>query len=168
MKIEANTPGIFTIGHSSLTYEAFFALLSEHGIQYLVDVRSQPYSRHVPHFNRETVQAEAEARGVDYRFMGDALGGRPGDALREPGTGAPDYDAMAKEPALLRALDDVVGWARIRRVALMCSEGDPAACHRTKLLGKVLQSGYGVTVLHITQRGLVSQDDAFPEQLSLL
>jgi uncharacterized protein (DUF488 family) len=35
---------IYTIGHSNHTLENFTALLREHAIEVLVDVRSQPYS----------------------------------------------------------------------------------------------------------------------------
>jgi len=157
---------IFTIGHSNHTIEAFFALLEQHQIALLVDVRTSPYSRYVPQFNREPLAAETARHGLVYRYLGDDLGGRPGDpALLTDG--APDYAKMAVDPRLLKALSKVVAVAATRRVVLFCSEGDPAACHRGNLLGRVLVNRFSVDVSHITADGLRSQLDLLPEQTTL-
>ena len=68
---------IYTIGHSNHESEAFLALLQEHDITLLVDVRSSPYSRYVPQANRETLAHALEAAGIGYRWVGDRLGGKP-------------------------------------------------------------------------------------------
>jgi hypothetical protein len=68
---------IFSIGHSSQSLETFFALLRLHEIQVLVDIRSSPYSKYVPHFNSNALVAAAEQTNITYMFMGQELGGRP-------------------------------------------------------------------------------------------
>ncbi|MHB8870196.1 MAG: DUF488 domain-containing protein [Thermoleophilia bacterium] len=157
---------IFTIGHSNLSIDAFFALLDQHQIALLVDVRTSPYSRYVAQFNREPLAAEAERRDVAYRYLGEDLGGRPSDpALLTNGT--PDYAKMAVDPRLLDALGKVITAAATRRVVLLCSEGDPAECHRGRLLGRVLVNRFSVDVAHITADGLRSQLHLLPEQTTL-
>lgn len=65
---------IYTIGHSTHSLEHFIALLRQYGINALCDVRSSPYSRMNPQFNRETGQATPlppqPCRGVLEREMG--------------------------------------------------------------------------------------------------
>jgi uncharacterized protein (DUF488 family) len=157
---------VFTIGHSNHSIEAFFTLLEQHQIALLVDVRTSPYSRHVPQFNQEPLAAETTRRGLVYRHLGDDLGGRPSDpALLTDG--APDYDKMAVDPRLLEALGKVVTAAATCRVVLLCSEGDPAECHRGRLLGRVLVNRFSVDVAHITTDVLRSQLDLLPEQTTL-
>src|SRR5215469_13535814 len=68
---------IFSIGHSNQSIEAFLALLQQHQIQVLVDVRSSPYSKYVPQFNSTPLADAVRQVGVKYMFMGRELGGRP-------------------------------------------------------------------------------------------
>lgn len=168
MSIQDTVRILYTIGHSNLNFDQFFRLLDEHGIQCVIDVRSQPYSRYVPHFNREGFRAEVERRGLTYEYKGDTLGGRPQAVDANGPTEAPDYEAMAKCPSLLETLEELVGRASETRFALVCSEGDPSQCHRTKLLGRVIESQFRAQVVHITADGTVTQSELHPEQLKLL
>ena len=68
---------VLTVGHSNHPLETFVSLLRQHGVTTLADVRSAPYSRFNPHFNRKSLDAALQAHGIAYRFMGQALGGRP-------------------------------------------------------------------------------------------
>ena len=77
---------IYTIGHSDHTRPAFVDLLRKFDVALLVDVRSQPYSRWTPQFNREDLAHDLEEAGIAYRSMGDSLGGRPADPVRRPGS----------------------------------------------------------------------------------
>jgi len=67
---------IYTIGHSNHSIEFFLKLLSKFNIEILVDIRFHPYSRYVPHFNRENLAPVLENSGIEYVYMGDRLGGR--------------------------------------------------------------------------------------------
>ncbi|HJT23377.1 MAG TPA: DUF488 family protein, partial [bacterium] len=44
---------LYTVGHSSRSFEEFLKLLRAHGIGRIVDVRTVPKSRRVPWFNKE-------------------------------------------------------------------------------------------------------------------
>src|SRR6185312_2217550 len=97
-------PTIWTVGHSNHDLETFLALLQRHQVAYVVDVRSYPYSRFAPHFNRECLQAAIEGQAVNYLFLGLALGGRPQRADQLDAAGHALYDRMAVEPAFLEAI----------------------------------------------------------------
>jgi uncharacterized protein (DUF488 family) len=158
---------IHTVGHSDHTTATFVDLLRDHGIALVVDVRSQPYSRWAPQFNRGTLARDLEDAGIAYRFMGDALGGRPTDqALYDPGHESPDYQRVEQTPAYQAGIDQLLELARTQRVALMCGEGDHRHCHRHLLITQTLL-GRGVRVRHIQPDGGTAEGELIPRQLSL-
>ena len=129
---------VFAIGHSNHPAEAFLGLLLRHGIEEVVDVRSSPHSRYNPQFNRKTLQAALAEAGVGYVFMGAELGGRPADPSCYDGEGRVQYDRLAETDAFKEGVQRVIRRADERRIALMCSEKEPLACHRTLLIAQVL------------------------------
>jgi len=157
---------IYTIGHSSHTVEDLLALLRKHAIEVLVDVRSQPYSRHVPHFNRETLARVLREQGFTYEHKGDRLGGRSTDEVFLLADGSVDYDRLRASEDFQQALDELLALARGRRVALMCAEGDHRRCHRGQLITPALLAR-NVTVLHIQPDGSLIDAASEPHQLSL-
>jgi len=144
-------PSIFTIGHSTLSYERFAQIVRDVGVTAIADVRSAPYSRYFDHFNRETLQAKLRADNIAYVFLGDSLGGRPKDSryFRE---GVADYEKMADAPGFKEGIDRVIEGVARHRIALMCSEHDPLDCHRCLLIGRVL-NGRKISVGHILSSG---------------
>lgn len=70
---------VLTLGHSTHAIDRFIELLSLHGVNAVADVRSSPYSRMNPPFNREMVRNALNKRGVAYSFLGRELGARPKD-----------------------------------------------------------------------------------------
>lgn len=136
---------IFTIGHSNHPIERFVALLQAAGVSLLADVRSTPYSRRVPQYNRERLRDTLKAAGIDYRHLGDALGGKPQG-------GARDYIAMARTPAFAAALDAVIAESSRGAVSLMCAEREPMDCHRTILVSRHLATR-GVDIVHLLADG---------------
>ncbi len=154
---------ILTIGHSNHTAERFLELLAGAGISLLVDVRSIPHSRWVPHFSRPRLQALLGEAGIAYEFQGDALGGRPArpELFRD---GVADYERMAAEPEFRAGLARVRAAAAERRLALMCAERDPLDCHRALLVGRALAET-GATVTHILADGAQEPQAALEERL---
>ena len=155
----AQPPGIFTIGHSNHALDTFLHLLEAHAIQVLVDVRSQPFSRYVTHFNYPEIEDAIERRGIQYRYMGKELGGRPqGDSFYDV-DGYVLYNRVAEAPFFRKGIARLEEDAGMSRVAVMCSEEDPTNCHRRLLIGRVL-TGDGVPFLHIRGDGrLQSEED---------
>jgi uncharacterized protein (DUF488 family) len=156
---------LYTIGHSDHTLAAFVDLLRQHAITRVVDVRSQPYSRWTPQFNREPLRRDLEEAGLTYRFMGDALGGRPSDPALYT-AGAPDYGKMAEATAYRQGIEQLLDLARTERVAVLCSEGDHRRCHRHRLIAQTLLQR-GARVLHIQPDGGTVEAEPEPQQLSL-
>jgi uncharacterized protein (DUF488 family) len=139
---------IYSVGHSNRPRELFIALLQRHGVQTLVDVRSAPYSRYVPHFNRPELGEAVERAGIHYLYLGEELGGRPPTEEYYDSESHVLYGRVAVAPFFLRGLERLKDEAALYRAAIMCSEEDPTNCHRHLLIARVLES-QGVTVLHI-------------------
>lgn len=138
---------IYTIGHSSHSLSTFIRLLSTAEITGVADVRSSPFSGRSPQYNRREFEAALKQRGIEYRFFGKALGGRPKDP-RLYVRGTADYEAMARTDTFKQGVDRVLTGSNKHRLALMCSELDPIECHRCLLVGRAL-SILGAPVLHI-------------------
>lgn len=153
---------VFTIGHSNHDMPTFLGLLRRHRIEVLVDVRSEPYSKWASQFNKAELQAALIGAGIEYRYSGRQLGGRPRDGALAA-RGAPDYDRLAESPEFQTELAEVIRLTSEKRVALMCGESDPYECHRERLLASELRKRR-VDVAHILADGSISR----PEQGSLL
>jgi uncharacterized protein (DUF488 family) len=151
------TPGLFTIGHSNLALDDFLGLLRQHGIQAVADVRTVPRSRYVPHFNAGQLRDALARCDVSYLPFGRELGGRPEDAGFYDAQGHVLYGRLAASPAFQQGIGRVVASAQTQRVALLCSEEDPARCHRHVLIGRVLGER-GVAVTHIRRDGHVEAE----------
>ena len=162
---------IHTIGYGSRSLDDFVSVLKTHEIGYLIDVRSAPYSRFKPEFSKNALEAHLREHGIRYIYLGDKLGGQPDDPTCYA-DGKVIYDEVRRRPFFQEGLARVeAAFGRRLRVVLMCSEGKPEQCHRSKLIGQALLE-HGIPVTHIDQNGeLVSQADVINEltdgQLSL-
>ena len=168
---------IYTIGHSNVSGEAFVAALQRHGIAAVVDVRSVPFSRYTPQFNRGVLKRALAGGAIAYHFAGDYLGGRPTDPTCYLSGELPegkadylslvDYDEVPTRPWFRRGLDRLLEIVRERPTAIMCSEEDPLRCHRHHLIAQALLTR-GVTVRHLRKEGVVEAAEAEPKQMTLL
>jgi uncharacterized protein (DUF488 family) len=157
---------VFTIGHSTHSWERFIALLRGANVTAIADVRTSPYSRLYPHFNRDDLRQELRLDCISYVFLGKELGGRPSER-KFYCEGVADYEKMAQASAFGEGLDRVVEGAKKYRIALMCSERDPLDCHRCLLVSRALAQR-GVQVRHILDNGnIVSQDEIEEKLLDL-
>ncbi len=160
MSMNKNMNVLYTIGYGTRSIEDLAGLLARYGVEYLIDVRSQPYSRFKPEFSKDALQAHLKEGGIRYIYMGDALGGRPADKslyVNDKVDYAKLRDRAIYQEGIKRlhaALDKELC------VALMCSEEKPQECHRSKLIGETL-SEQGVEVRHIDENGdLKTQQEA--------
>jgi len=154
---------VFTIGHSTHNAEAFLGLLRLHGVDAVADVRSSPFSRFNPQFNREPLEQFLKVNGVQYVFLGLELGARSEDRSCYD-QGRVQYARLAQTPLFQSGLDRIVQGAGRFRVALMCAEKEPLECHRTLLVAKALAVG-GQRVLHIHADGRLETHEAAMERL---
>ena len=148
------TRRLFSIGHSNHTSEKFLDLLRQHRIEVLVDARSHPYSRFTPHFRARLLQEAVTGAGIEYLFMGKELGGRPdGDEFYDA-EGHVLYWRVAESQLFLDGIARLENGIKKYRVAIMCSEENPAVCHRRLLVGRVLKTR-GVQLEHIRGDGSI-------------
>jgi uncharacterized protein (DUF488 family) len=145
-------PTIWTVGHSNHSWEAFQTLLSGERIETLIDVRSSPYSRFAPQFNRELLAAALDQTGIAYYFQGAALGGRPEDPAHYDADGYALYGPMSERPQFRAAINSLLAGAASQRLALLCACGRPDECHRRLLVGRVL-TRHGARLRHILPDG---------------
>jgi uncharacterized protein (DUF488 family) len=143
---------IWTIGHSNHPLETLLALLSRHGIEAVVDVRSSPYSRYASQFNREPLCAAVMAHAIQYAFLGDLLGGRVEDQRFYDDQGRVLYGELARSAGFCQGIERLLELASQHRTAILCGEEDPTDCHRRLLVGRVLGQR-GVSVVHLRGDG---------------
>jgi len=143
---------LYTIGHGSREPEDFLALLKGFGIEYLIDVRSLPYSKFNPQFNQNDLKFLLEENGIKYVFMGDSIGGRPND-LSCYTDGKVDYEILRTKDFFLEGIERLkTAYNKDLNVVIMCSESDPCDCHRSKLIGRVLDREK-IGIQHIDEKG---------------
>jgi uncharacterized protein (DUF488 family) len=155
---------LYTIGHSNHSLDQFIRLLEENSIMTLVDVRSAPYSRYSPHFNKESLEAALRERDIQYAYAGKFLGGRPTDPGCYKSRTLPteradylhevDYPEVMKRDWFRKGIDRLLELADEQTAAIMCSEENPAQCHRHHLIAKYLMANHPeVKVTHIRGDG---------------
>ena len=144
-------PTVFTIGHSTHLQEYFISLLSMHGITALCDVRSKPYSRINPQFNREDLKQSLREKSVAYVFLGKELGARSEDPSCYE-NGKLQYVRLAQSALFQQGIERVQEGMKDHGIALMCAEKEPLECHRTILVARYLED-FGVEIQHIHADG---------------
>jgi uncharacterized protein (DUF488 family) len=155
---------LYTIGHSNHTLNKLVSLLNPRSVVNLVDVRTNPYSRYNPQFNKEILEFELPKNQIRYIFMGKQLGGRPDDPKLykhlAPRSRDVDYLHEVNYPKLMQrpwfqqAIREILDLAELDSTAIMCSEEDPAECHRHHLITKYILEKYPeVEIRHIRGDG---------------
>ena len=157
---------LYTIGHSNHNIEKFISLLDESDIALLVDVRSSPYSRYNPQFNKENLDTVLPRHEIQYAYAGKYLGGRPSDPTCYKNKILPEGDAdhlhlvdyleVMKRQWFIQGVERLLELADEQTTAIMCSEENPAECHRHHLIAKYIMDKHPeVDVKHIRGDGTV-------------
>jgi len=154
---------LYTIGHSNHQIEKFIDLLKRHAISVVCDVRSQPYSRHNPQFNRETIQQRLKDQNISYVFLGAELGARSSDTSCT-GSGKVQFNCLSQTSKFRDGIKRVNTGMDSYRVALMCAEKDPLLCHRTMLICRSLRNE-GMFIKHILADGSVETNAEMEKRL---
>jgi uncharacterized protein (DUF488 family) len=155
---------IWTIGHSTRTYDEFCLLLKQFDINLLVDVRAFPGSRRYPHFNRSELQVALQRDGIDYLHM-PALGGRRKPLANSPNgvwrnesfRGYADYMDTDEFKSAIATLEQL---ASTVRVAYMCSESVWWKCHRGLISDSLKLRKWNV--IHILEKGKTQEHPFTP------
>lgn len=155
---------VYTIGHSNRSIEQFIALLDEHNIALLVDIRTVPRSRHNPQFGQDQLPDSLRASGIDYRYVKD-LGGLRKSSADSPNGGWRNasfrgYADWMQTDAFASAVDELIEAARAQTTAIMCAEAVPWRCHRS-LVGDALLVR-GIEVIDIMDPGSARDENLTP------
>jgi uncharacterized protein (DUF488 family) len=159
-------PTLYTIGHSTRTFEELVSALKTHGIETLVDIRAFPMSRRLPHFNRESLERSLPERGIRYAWI-KALGGyrkatrkdSPHTALRN--ANFRNYADYTLTPEFELAVTELLQIANSSRTAYMCAERVYFHCHRMIVSDWLVAHGH--EVLHIDAEGPTRPHKLFAE-----
>lgn len=141
--MEGEQPPLYTIGHSTHSLDGLLALLRQHAITAVADVRSRPYSARLGHFNREELSAALEKADIKYVFLGKELGARRDEPESYSGDQAA-YDRIALLPDFRGGMQRLRRGASQYQVALLCSEKEPLDCHRTVLVCRELRRDFDI------------------------
>ena len=141
---------LFSIGHGNKKVDTFLHELKKFNINYLVDVRSKPYSKFNPHFNQNDLKYFLKQYNIKYLFLGDLIGGLPDDKSCYDENGKVDYQLLKDKDFFVQGLNRLIkAHDKQLKIAIMCSETNPRECHRSKLIGKELLK-YGIDINHIS------------------
>jgi uncharacterized protein (DUF488 family) len=155
---------LYTIGHSNYEIETFVSLLKKHEINAVADVRSHPYSRFMPHFNRTSLQKILAQENIHYVFLGKELGARSDD-LQCYVNGKAVYEKIAATDKFQEGIQRILKGLLKHKISLMCAEKDPITCHRAILvcqhihhpdlnINHILKSGDLESHIHLEERML--------------
>ena len=155
---------LYTIGHSNHPIDVFLQPVADKEINQLVDIRSRPYSRFNPQFNEKALQQTLLEHGVEYIYLGNSLGGRPSDpscyihgvipAKSDEIYREVDYTRVMQKAWFIEGIHTLLDLASQQTTCILCSEKDPAHCHRQHLIARYLLAHHpDVTIQHILADG---------------
>lgn len=150
---------ICSIGHSNKNIDDFIKELKDNDIELLVDLRSQPYSKHVPQYNKETLRGSLGDERITYLYFGDKLGGRPLEGI----------DVFIASSRFNENVTELLSKIKGKNTALMCSEMDYESCHRRFIIKNIRDRNIDVKIIGpVPQKGIVdNKPDKNNKQMSL-
>lgn len=156
---------IYSIGHTNHTIDKFILMLRKQNINCIVDVRSTPFSKYTPQFNKDTLQKSLNIRGIHYLHMGKEFGARRDSTLLYSKEGYLDFEKARQDVDFLSGVERLKdGCEKGFRIALMCTEKDPLDCHRAIMVSKGLKDN-GFNVRHILPDNTIQSQEKIEERL---
>ncbi len=155
---------IYSIGHGNKSIDVFIEELRSFGIEYLLDIRTKPFSKWNPQFNQAPLKLELEKCGIAYVFIGDSLGGLPDDESCYDNNRIVMYDVIKEKDFFKQGLKRlIIANEKEIKLAIMCSESKPEECHRSKLIGEELRKN-NISLNHIISNNrMKSQETVMSE-----
>jgi hypothetical protein len=143
------TQKCFTIGYGDYPIDLFIYFLQHVGIDTIIDVRSSPYSKYNPYFNRDNLENSLKKHNIGYQFMGNQIGGRYSNPNLLYPDGTVNYQKVQSTETFQEGINRLLSIISSgKKIALMCAEKEPERCHRFALISRVLQSK-NIKVTHI-------------------
>ncbi|WFS62302.1 DUF488 domain-containing protein [Pseudodesulfovibrio thermohalotolerans] len=155
---------IFTIGYTSFTdIDSFLQTLHKQKIKAVIDVRSSPYSKIHPEYNKENIKRTLNSHQIYYVFLGNECGARV-DEKSCYVDGQVNFNCVSSLPKFKSGLERIYSGAKKFNVALMCAEKDPITCHRTILISKNLKQ-YCLPIMHLLDTEHVETHEELEQRL---
>jgi uncharacterized protein (DUF488 family) len=142
---------VLTIGYAGLSKDAMCALLLEHNVQAIADVRSSPYSKTFPDYGKEQIPKWLAEKGIRYAYLGDELGPRSKNNQHYKDDQV-QFDLLSQTELFKSGLRRLAKGSETMRIAIMCAENDPMTCHRSLLVAEYGQSN-DMSFSHILKNG---------------
>lgn len=156
---------LFTIGHSQHSINYFLSLLNKYRIDYLLDVRSTPYSKYAVQYNKENISRDLSFANVKYTFMGKYFGARLQNMELYHSEGYLDFEKVRELQDFKKGIENVIlGLKQGHRIALMCTEKEPIDCHRAILVARAFEL-QEIPAKHILANGRILMQQQLDEQL---
>ena len=159
----ATSETVYTIGHSNHPIKDFINLLKKHEITAIADVRSSPFSKHNPQFNKDALTDALKREGISYVPLGTELGARPDDPTCYD-NGSANFTKMAERPIFKQGIERLLKGMEKYRIAMLCAEKEPLDCHRTILVCHHLRKS-GFPIKHILANGRVEDHQTTEHRL---
>ena len=146
---------IYTIGHSNYDSDYFIGLLLKFKINTVVDVRSVPFSRYVPHFNKDNIKRLLNSYGIHHIYMGAELGIIKNNNSLLSEEKYLDFRKVKEMDFFINGIRRIRdGFSKGYTIVIMCTEKDPIDCHRSILIGRELhEENYNIA--HILTDGSI-------------
>jgi len=150
---------IFTIGYADLEIDDFIKILKEHHINSLIDVRSTPFSKFHPEYNKPVFSKILEVNKIIYRNYKKEFGARQENSIYYP-NGYLDFSMFTKSQVFIEGMEKIIKAIPLGyKFVLMCSEKDPVTCHRNIMVAKAFYDK-GVSINNILSDGsIITQSD---------
>lgn len=148
---------LYTIGYAGFSIDGFITLLKSQQIKAVADVRSQPYSKFAPEFNKEVLTPSLKVHDISYVFLGEELGAR----RSEPEcyvNGKVVYSRVELTERFQSGVNRLLKGLTEMSIALMCAEKDPATCHRFALICHHMKN-YDLEIKHFYRGSIESNPE---------
>lgn len=155
---------LYTIGYATKEIDAFIELLKKHGITCLIDVRTSPFSKAFPDFDKNALKAKLNKNNILYAHFGEEFGARRSEyeaysitySLKGERKDQVDFQKVYNLPVFQKGVERVFNALRQNyTVCLMCSEKHPVDCHRFWMVGYYFANlSYPLEIINI-----ISEDE---------
>lgn len=159
---------LYTIGHSQHSLEKFLNMLKTYDINYVLDIRSIPFSRYAPQFNRDQLKNFLQGYSINYANMAIAFGARQNNKNLYTIENYLDFEKVRNTAQFKQAFDNVLkGLNEGNKIAFMCTEKNPSECHRSIMVTKAF-SDANIPIKHILEDfSYILQDDINDQLLNM-
>lgn len=157
--------GLYTIGCSVLSQSDFIRNLKINNINVVADVRSSPYSKVTPQFNREELKILLKKNKILYGDFSKEFGARREESFVYEKRQV-SFEKTKQLPIFLEGVQRIKkGLNMGYSIALMCTEKYPLDCHRFSLVARGIYEETGIECQHILTSGGIKKTSELENEM---